>query len=396
MIKLIGLKKNCSIHIREKFAIGVNKNKDIIVKLLEFFEEAIVISTCNRTEIYFNDLGNNEEALEKIFNVLELEDYLKEYVFLVEDNEVYNHLFKVACGYHSKIFGEDQILGQIKNGYDNSLKVNGANKDLGRLFQTALTCGKRFRREAKLYEIPISSASIVVNKIVNERCKNVMVIGYGEVGKRVVKYLKSHKISNIYLAVRNLEKVKDVAGVNIINVNDKDYYIKYMDCIVSCTSSSEVIIGLDNIRLHRENLLVFDMSIPRDIDVRISKLKGIKLYNIDSISRIDDNNKILRRERMNKYKYIIHEYLYEYKQWIKLRGLSPSINEIKSYGDKISNRRINTYSRKKEYDELVDTLIKSTSKVYINRAIEVLKEEALKGSEDECLRIIKMIFSGKE
>lgn len=396
MIKLIGLKKDCSINIRENFALGVNKNEDSTKKLLEYFEEVVVISTCNRTEIYFNDLGCNDEALEKIFNVLELENYLKEYVFLVEGNEVYNHLFKVACGYHSKIFGEDQILGQIKDSYDESLKIKGATKELGRLFQTALTCGKKFRREAKLYEIPVSSASIAVSRIVNEGCKNVMVIGYGEVGKKVMKYLRSHKINNIYLAVRNLEKVKDVAGVNIINVNDKDNYIKDMDCIVSCTSSSQIIISLDDIRLHKENLLMFDMAIPRDIDIRISELKGIKLYNIDSISKIDDENKILRKERMNKYKYIIDEYLFEYKQWIKLRELSPSIKEIKSYEDKINSRRINTYNRKKEYDELVDTLIKSTSKVYINRAIEVLKEEALKGSEEECLRIIKRIFSGKE
>ena len=396
MIKLIGLKKDCSIHIREKFALGVNKNENSIKKLLEYFEEVIVISTCNRTEIYFNDLGCSDGVLDKIFNVLELENYLKEYVFLAEGNDVYKHLFKVACGYHSKILGEDQILGQIKDSYDKSLKINGATKELGRLFQTALTCGKRFRREAKLYEIPVSSASIVASKIVNEGCKNVMVIGYGEVGKRVVKYLKSHKISNIYLAVRNIEKVKDIIGVNIININEKNNYIKNMDCIVSCTSSSEIIISLDDMALYKENLLMFDMAIPRDVDTRIYELDGISLYNIDSISKIDDENKILRKERMNKYRYIIDEYLYEYKQWIKLRGLSSSIKEIKSYGDKINSRRIDTHNRKKGYDELVNTLIKSTSNVYINRAIEVLKEEALKGSEDECLRIIMKIFAGKK
>lgn len=103
-------------------------------------------------------------------------------------------MFEVCSGFHSKILGEDQILGQVKDAYEEALEFKAVSLELHRLFQEAITCGKRFRKEAKLFEIPVSSSSIVVSEAIKRECTKFMVLGYGEVGQLVMKYLLSHKI----------------------------------------------------------------------------------------------------------------------------------------------------------------------------------------------------------
>jgi glutamyl-tRNA reductase len=125
------------------------------------------------------------------------------------------HLFEVSCGYHSKIKGEDQILGQIKTAYKESLDIKGTSKVLGRLFESAIACGKKFRNEAKLYEIPVSSISIVANKFIEMNCKKIMILGFGEIGQLAVKYFLQNQFEEIYLVLRDLSKAADLKDTKI-------------------------------------------------------------------------------------------------------------------------------------------------------------------------------------
>ncbi|MCI6191077.1 MAG: glutamyl-tRNA reductase, partial [Clostridium sp.] len=134
-------------------------------------------------------------------------------------------------------------------------------------------------------------------------------------------------------------------------------------------------------------------------DKEVLKLERIEGYNIDEISKIDDKNKVLRMERMNQYEYIINDSINEYIKWLELRKLSPEIKKIKENAERVYKRRLKTYINKsKDIDEseLVEKLLKSITNLYSNRAIEILKEEKLKGSEKECLEIIKKIFTKEE
>ena len=198
MLGLVGIKKNIDISIREKLSIISSKKEEYLKKLLCEFEEAIILSTCNRTEIYVNYSCREEEVLDKVFNNLNWDLSLKEYVFLMDEKSTIKHIFQVSSGYHSKIKGESQILGQVKEAYRDSYNIKGAVKSLGRLFESAISCGKKFIAKAKLYEIPVSSISIAVNKLLELKCEKVMVLGYGHMGKLAIKYLlqssfKGHK-----------------------------------------------------------------------------------------------------------------------------------------------------------------------------------------------------------
>lgn len=400
MIQLLGIRKNIGVKIREKLAISQKKREEYTKKLLEHFDEVVILSTCNRTEIYFNGSLKEEEGLKKIFEILGWDIELKEACFYLEEKGAVRHLMEVVCGFHSRILGEDQILGQIKEAYFSAYKIGAVKNELQRLFQEAITCGKKFRTEGKLYEIPVSSASIAVNEAIKKGAKNIMVIGYGEVGKLVFKYALSNNINELNLIVRNVEKIQGIEDkrVKVINYQEGRKIINDMDAVISCTSAPHLIIEKEHINEEGKKLIIFDLALPRDIDEKIKDFKRIELYDIDDISSMDDENKKIRKERMEEFRSIINKYIDDYLNWKSIKEISPIIQKIKENSNDIVEKRETTLKNKcndKKDIEIANRLIKSTSDYYVNRAIEVLKEEKLKGQEEECIRILEKIFIKK-
>ena len=400
MILLLGIKKNTGVEIREKLSLSPKKKKEYTKKLLKHFDEVVILSTCNRTEIYYTGLLKGEESIYKIFEILEWSINLKENCFYLEENNTVKHLMEVVCGFHSKILGEDQILGQIKEAYSLAMEVESINHELQRLFQEAITCGKKFRTEGKLYEIPVSSASISVSEAMKNDARKIMVIGYGEVGGLVVKYALSNDIEVLNLVVRNVDKVTDISDnrVKVMKYEDAREIINDMDCVISCTSAPHLIIEKKHINEIGKDIIIFDLAMPRDIDERIKEFNRVKLYDIDEISSIDDENKNLRKKRMLEFKYITKEYIDNYIEWKSLREVSIVIKDMKKNSSKVIKDRQKTLQNKcrdKKDIEIAEMLIKSTSDYYVNRAIEVLKEEQLKGQGEECVKILKKIFLKK-
>ncbi|WP_288221832.1 glutamyl-tRNA reductase [uncultured Clostridium sp.] len=400
MIQLLGIKKNTKVEIREKLSLSPRKRKEYTEELLKYFEEVVILSTCNRTEIYYRGNLKGEESLNIIFEILKWDINLKESYFYLEEKETVKHLMEVVCGFHSKILGEDQILGQIKEAYLTAIDLKSVNSELQRLFLEAITCGKKFRTEGKLYEIPVSSASIAVSEAIKNKSKKIMVIGYGEVGSLVVKYALSNNIEKLVLVVRNTEKVKDIFDERVVvtTYDEGRKIINEMDCVISCTSAPHLIIEKKHINEYGGNIIIFDLAMPRDIDDKIKEFKRVRLYDIDEISLMDDENKNLRKERMLSYKSIIENYIKEFFQWKNIREVSTVIKDIKNNSAKIIKEREKTLQNKchDEKDlEIAKILIKSTSDYYVNRAIEVLKEEQLKGQGKECIKILEKIFLKK-
>lgn len=397
MIGLIGIRKNTPLEIREKFIVKPKKHKEYIKELLQDLKEVVILATCNRTEIYFNASLSEEELLKKIFDIFNWDYEYKQYIFITNNKDVYRHLFEVCSGFHSKILGEDQILGQVKDAYEEALNLKSVSLELHRLFQEAITCGKRFRKEAKLFEIPVSSASIVVSEAINHKCDKFMILGYGEVGQLTMKYLLSHNIKIVYLVVRN-NKIKDEIHderVKVISFEEKNKYIDEVGCIISCTSAPHPVVKKEDINESGHKLIIYDLSVPRDVEKEVALLDRTEVYNIDTISRIDDENKRLRREKMEEHKYIMAKYLKEYEEWLKLRSISPTIKKLKTLGNEVYQKRSETFLHKSNSEkdiDLANKLIKSTSDFYINRAIEVIKEETLKGCGEEWINIIEKIF----
>ena len=397
MLGLIGIRKNVDINIRERLAISLSKQPKAVKELNKLYEEVVIISTCNRTEIYISGCLGTEKEIRRIFEVLDWDISLLEYTFYLQGINVAKHLLEVVCGFHSKILGEDQILGQVKLAYELSLEHKAIHTKLLRLFEEAISCGKKFRTESKLYEIPVSASSIAVNEVEEFGASSVMVLGYGTIGSLVVKYALGSKFEKIFIVVRNKDKVPDLKDdrVNILDFNEYREVINEVDAVISCTAAPHIVIKDDYINKDGRNIMLIDLALPRDIDETLSKNKRVTLLDIDTISKLDGNNKKLRNEKMNEYKFLVNEYLNEYRDWLNIREVTYYIHEMKNTGNSVIESRVKSFEHKckdKRDIELATTLIKSTSDYYVNRAIKLLKEEKLKGRENECLNILKQIF----
>ncbi len=397
MLGLIGIRKNVDINIRERLAIALSKQSKAVKELNKLYEEVVIISTCNRTEIYISGCLESEEDIRKIFEVLDWDISLLEYTFYLEGISVAKHLLEVVCGFHSKILGEDQILGQIKLAYELSLENKAIHTKLLRLFEEAISCGKKFRTESKLYEIPVSASSIAVKEVEEFGASSIMVLGYGTIGSLVVKYALGSKFNKVFIVVRNKGKVPDLKDdrVEILDFNEYKDVINEVDAVISCTAAPHVVIKNDYINNNGKEIMLIDLALPRDIDEALSQNERVTLRDIDTISKLDVDNKKLRNEKMNEYKFLVDEYLNEYKNWLNIREVTYYIHEMKNTGNSVIESRVKSFEHKckdKRDIELATTLIKSTSDYYVNRAIKLLKEEKLKGRENECLNILKQIF----
>ena len=397
MLGLIGIKKGVDVSIREKLVISP-RTKDLISNSLRnITDEFVILSTCNRTEIYFKGQGIDKEL---IFEVLNWDKSLLEYVFYIEGESAVKHLFELACGFHSRILGEDQILGQIRDAYLEGVEKGYIFSELMRLFEEAISCGKRFRSDTKLYEIPVSSSSIAVNKVIESKAEKLMVMGYGTIGKLVIKYALGTELKEINIVVRDKSKVEKITDqrVNILTYNEARERLNEMDGLISCTAASHLVVEKYHINKEGKNILLIDLAMPRDIDPQLQNYERVQLLDIDKISKLDDENKHLRVERMQKNKYIIDKYIKEYMNWLNLRCVTNYIKEFKDSGDFIVSHRVKSFENKcknKEDAKLAEILIKSTADYYINRAIKVLKNEKTRGREEQCLRILMEIFTKK-
>ena len=397
MLGLIVIKKGVDVSIREKLVISP-RTKDLISNSLRnITDEFVILSTCNRTEIYFKGQGIDKEL---IFEVLNWDKSLLEYVFYIDGESAVKHLFELACGFHSRILGEDQILGQIRDAYLEGVEKGYIFSELMRLFEEAISCGKRFRSDTKLYEIPVSSSSIAVNKVIESKAEKLMVMGYGTIGKLVIKYALGTELKEINIVVRDKSKVEKITDqrVNILTYNEARERLNEMDGLISCTAASHLVVEKYHINKEGKNILLIDLAMPRDIDPQLQNYERVQLLDIDKISKLDDENKHLRVERMQKNKYIIDKYIKEYMNWLNLRCVTNYIKEFKDSGDFIVSHRVKSFENKcknKEDAKLAEILIKSTADYYINRAIKVLKNEKAKGREEQCLRILMEIFTKK-
>lgn len=394
MIGVVGIKHDVSLEVRERLAVIPSRKEKAIIELSRNFQEVLVLSTCNRTEIYFKADSRNINPREIVFKCLNWNMDLISYTFFLKDNDAVKHLMDVVCGLDSLILGEDQILGQIKDAYETSIEYKSINSELQRLFQIAITCGKEFRSRARLGEIPVSSSSMVVKEGTKRGLKNYMILGYGKVGTLLTKYLLEEEIESIYIAARNLNSVAvDDSRVKVIPFTDKKKFYKDVECIVSCTSAPHIVVNSED--LPDKKLLIFDLAVPRDVHESVYRMNNTEVYNIDSITALQDNNQEERLKRIEENRYIIDDYIRDFTNWMKTREISSLIEGIKSFGEKVSSDRHKTFINKKDtknHDALAGMLIKSTANFYTNRIIEILKDEHLNGNGEECRRLIERIF----
>ena len=325
-IVVLGLShRTAPVTVRERFAFAEAATPEAMRQLREsgVIEEAVILSTCNRVEIYAATSAAPHAAL------TELRRFLLAHHLYTEPlgNELYElgepqsveHLFKVASGLDSMVLGETEILGQLKQAYDLALKHQHTGRRLNKAFQGAFNVAKKIRTETNIQRGSVSVASVAVElaeKIFDSLAgRTVMVIGAGDTSEKTARALLSRGAHSVIVSNRSHDRAEALAaelGGRALHFDEWHAEFAHIDIIISSTSAPHYVLTrakLEPLMALRGNrsLLLVDIAVPRDIEPEVNFLDDVYLYNVDDLQSIAEDYLKLRREELVVCERIIRE-----------------------------------------------------------------------------------------
>ena len=407
-IGVIGINHNLApINIRENVSFtDVQKIEAINYFLDRDIDEVVILSTCNRSEIYIQAKNIDEKIkfledfYERFFNVADI----KEYLFSKKNTSAVEHLFKVASGLDSIVLGEDQILGQVKDAHDFSMQLGSSKKIFNKLFREAINVAKDIKNTTKISHQPLSISYIGVkfiqSKIGKLEGKKALLIGMGKMNKLTIKYLKEEKLDTIYVSNRNHGKIMELESKfkNIIPIRYEDRYkvMNDIDIVISATSSPHMVIRYDEMPKIQKKILMMDIALPRDIDPKINEFENIEVYDIDNLKDIQDKNDNKRKELAKIGSKMISEKIIEFIEWIDSIKIDPTIESLNDKCLEIREDTLDYIYRKTNLDnrdkKIIDKMLTSALKRLIREPIINLKQIKDKGKREEYIKLIEELF----
>jgi glutamyl-tRNA reductase len=326
MIVVVGLSHHSSpVALRERFAFAEARVPAVLQMLRDegIVEEAVILSTCNRVEIYASTslefVRAFAELKEFLVTIHEYRDPITDEIYALSEPQSVHHLFKVACGLDSMVLGETEILGQLKKAYDLALQHQHTGPRLNKAFQRAFNVAKQVRTETSIQRGSISVGSVAVElaeKIFSSLDnRHVMVIGAGDTSEKTARALLSRGAKSIIVANRSYENALALAkelGGRAVTFDDWSREFGQIDIVISSTAAPHHILNrarLEPLMKLRKNrpLLLVDIAVPRDIDPEVNLMPNVYLYNIDDLQGIADDYLKQRKEEVARCEKIIRE-----------------------------------------------------------------------------------------
>jgi glutamyl-tRNA reductase len=324
MVVVIGLSHHSSpVTVRERFAFSEARVPAALQMLRDsgIAEEAVILSTCNRVEIYASTLLAPPNAFAALQDFLvtchDYRDPLTDEIYRLGEPQSVHHLFKVASGLDSMVLGETEILGQLKKAYDLALQAGHTGSRLNKAFQRAFNVAKHIRTETNIQRGSVSVGSVAVElaeKIFSTLAdRHVMIIGAGDTGEKTARALLSRGAKGVIVTNRSHEKAVALAaelGGRAIQFDQWAAEFANIDIVISSTAAPHYILDrpkLEPLMKLRRNraLLLIDIAVPRDIEPEVNFLENVYLYNIDDLQVIADDYLKQRREEVARCMQII-------------------------------------------------------------------------------------------
>lgn len=314
---VVGISHNTAdISVRERFSFTRSK---LVESLLEFkhslSEGTVILSTCNRMEIYMHSSCNKtgakqiETFISKSFDIREGE---KKTCFYIRENaDSIKHLFRVTCGLDSQVLGENQILGQVRTALQIAKELGATSGFLDIIFEKAIKLGKLVRSSTGISYGNVSIGSVAMKmlkgRLTNLKDKKFLIIGTGKISRLLVKYLKEEGIRGIFVSNRTYDKARFLAkecGGEAIYFNGIKDKLKEVDVVICSTASPHFVLKKEIIEKEMENrsnpLLLLDLAVPRDIEPEINNIANITMYNLDDLKSVVEKNYIRRRKEADR------------------------------------------------------------------------------------------------
>ena len=346
----VGINYNTApINIRERLAFPAENLDNSLKNLwsIQEINEAAILSTCNRTEFYYQAENDDQSALvnwlahTKNINPSEFTPYLYSYT----DSQSIRHMFRVACGLDSMILGEPQILGQMKNAYHAANQAGTLGKNLSKLFQHTFSAAKKVRTDTAIGSSPVSVAYAAVQlaKQIFDKLEEqtALLIGAGETIELTARHLYQHGIGRIIIANRTYDKAHALAAQfngYAIALSELPNHLAEADIVVSSTASQLPILGKGRVesaikkRKHKPMFMV-DLAVPRDIEAEVEQLRDVYLYTVDDLQNTVNQNMDSRRRAAEQAEEIIDTQVEHFLIWLRSQGAQETIRDYRSQAE---------------------------------------------------------------
>jgi glutamyl-tRNA reductase len=405
--------RSAPVEVRERVAFPPCAGRGFLRRLKDegVVTEAVLLSTCNRTEVYA--VVEDEGARERVLDLL-AEDRgvnrasLERDTYWMTDAGAVHHLYRVASSLDSMVVGEGQILGQVREAYRTATEEHCAGQVLNRLFHTSLRIGKQVRSETGIGDSSLSVPRVAV-KLAEEvfgslAGRRALVLGAGDMSELVVKHLKSRGVSDLRIANRTPERAGLLAGRvggRAVSFDAIDGELRGVDVVVSSTGSGEWVLQSEAvsgaIESREEPLFLIDIAVPRDVDPVVQTLENVYLYDIDDLQAVVERNVEGRQEAAEEGEAMISPAVMEFTGWLSTLHVVPMIQELRYGAEQIRRHELARALKRMDLPPEEEAAVERMSHSLVNKLmhgpIQEIKARAEAGSPLESSEVRRRLLA---
>jgi glutamyl-tRNA reductase len=397
--------KTASVSLREKVTFSPERINDALQSLFELPSVCgcVVLSTCNRTELYLSVNACDElksHILDWLceFHQLSLKE-IKSSLYWYEDGEAVAHLMRVSSGLDSLVLGEPQILGQVKKSFLVSQQSQVLSTELERLFQKSFSVAKRVRSETDIgaSAVSVAFAACTLARQIFESLSElkVMLVGAGETIELVARYLKEHQVKKMIIANRTIERAQRLASeieADVITLSQIDDRLHEADIVISSTASPLPIIGKGLVERALKSrryqpMLFVDIAVPRDVEPEVGDLSGVYLYTVDDLHAIIQHNLAQRQVAAQQAEHIVEQERENFMSWLRSQGAVEIIREYRSQSELIRaglvSKALNALEQGGDASYIINELAHKLTNRLIHAPTKSLQDAASSGDLEQ-------------
>ena len=401
--------KSAPLSVREQVALTESEVKDFSIKIKDLFgiQECLVVSTCNRTEVYYASERDFTTDLIKTLliqkGIFETESYFVHFQQFNVQEEAVKHLFYVATGLDSKVIGDLQIPNQIKQSYQVSADLNMAGPFLHRLMHTIFFSNKRVAQETSFRDGAASTsyAAVALTEGLTQNINNpkVLILGLGEIGIDVCKNMADKEFAQITVMNRTRAKAEKIAAgrnFSIADFSDLEREVRRSDVIISSVMIDKPLIT--KVLIEKIGILTYkyfiDLSVPRSIEDSVEEISGALVYNIDSLRERADEALRIRMAAIPEVERIIEEAIVGFNDWSREMVVSPTINKLKNALEQIRKEEISRHLKNltAEESERIEKITMGIVQKIMKSPVLNLKAACKRGDADQLVDVINELF----
>jgi glutamyl-tRNA reductase len=405
--------RSAPVEVRELVAFPPCAGRGFVRRLTQegVVAEAVLLSTCNRTEIYA--AVEDEDARSRVLDLLAEDrgadrDLLETDTYWLTDADAVRHLYRVASSLDSMVVGEAQILGQVREAYRAATEAQSTGSILNRLFHTSLRVGKRVRSETGIGDSSLSVPRVAV-KLAEEvfgtlNGRRALVLGAGEMSELVIKELKGRGIAELRIANRTPERARLLAervGGQAVGFDTLPEELVGVDVVVSSTGSGEWVVRSEPVaaalKLRRAPLFFIDMAVPRDVDPVVQSLERAFVYDVDDLQAVVERNADDRGTAAEKGETMISPAVLDFMNWLSSLHVVPLIQELKRGAEQIRRHELSRALERMELSpgeaEAVERMSHSLTNKLLHGPISELKALAEAGHPVESAEVRRRLLA---